>query len=450
LFERLAERLDAVWKRLRGHGVLTEKDLDEALREVRIALLEADVGFRVVRDFVARVRERALGQEVLQSLTPGQTVVKIVHEELTALMGGGQARLAAAPVPPTVILLVGLQGSGKTTTAAKLALHLLRQGRQPLLVAADLARPAAVEQLAILARQAGVPVVVPEPGEGPVEVAARGVERGRSLGRDPVIVDSAGRLHIDADLMEELRQVRARCRAHEVLLVVDSMTGQDAVNVAQGFSDGLGVDGVVLTKLDGDARGGAALSVRAVTGRPVKFVGVGEKLEALEPFHPERMASRILGMGDVLTLIERAQATIDQGQARAMEERLRKQTLSLDDFLEQLQAVRRLGPLDNLMQLIPGVGAARRLRGAQVDEAELTHVEAIIRSMTAEERRRPEIVDGSRKRRIALGSGTRVQDVNRLLRQFDEMRRLMRGLARGRQPGVPGGLPMGPRGRGRR
>jgi signal recognition particle subunit SRP54 len=449
VFESLAERLEGIWKRLRGRGALSERDVDEALREVRLALLEADVHFRVVRDLLARVRERAVGAEVLQSLTPGQQVVKIVHEELTNLMGGTQARLAVAPQPPTVVMLCGLQGSGKTTTAAKLAAWLQRQGRPTLLVAADLQRPAAVDQLQTLGRQAGAAVVVPQPGESPPEVAARGVAEAARSGAAYVVIDTAGRLHVDEALMAEIREVRRRAKPHEVLLVVDAMTGQDAVNVAKGFAEGLGIDGIVLTKLDGDARGGAALSVRAVTGKPVKFVTTGERLPALEPFHPDRIASRILGMGDVLSLIERAQAEVDAEAARKLGERLRKQTFTLEDFLQQMQQVRRMGPLEQLLGLLPGAGALKELRNARVDERELARLEAIIRAMTPEERRRPEIIDASRKRRIARGSGTRVQDVNRLLHQFEDIRKLLKGMARGRKlPALPGGLP--PFGRGGR
>jgi signal recognition particle subunit SRP54 len=450
LFESLAGRLDQVWKRLRGRGALSEHDVDEALREVRLALLEADVNFKVVRDFLAKVRERAIGDEVKKSLTPGQQVVKIVHDELTALMGGAGARIAQAPEPPTVILLCGLQGSGKTTTAAKLGAWLQRQGRRPLLVAADLQRPAAVEQLRTLGRQAGLPVLGPEAGggESPPDVAARALAEADRTAATHVIVDTAGRLHIDPDLMEEVRQVRQRCHAHEVLLVVDAMTGQDAVNVARGFSEGLGIDGIVLTKLDGDARGGAALSARAVTGKPIKFVTTGERLDALEPFHPERIASRILGMGDVLSLIERATAEVDAGAAQRMQERLRKQIFGLDDFLQQMQQVRRMGPLEQILGMLPGGRAMKALKNTQFDEKELGRVEAIIHSMTRDERRRPEIIDASRKRRIAAGSGTRVQDVNRLLRQFEDIRKLLKGMvnARGRMPALPG-APLPPFGR---
>ena len=423
-FEGLAEKLQSVFKRLRGKGKLSEADVEAALREVRLALLEADVHFKVVKDFIARVRERAVGQEVLASLTPAQQVIKIVHDELTRLMGGQQARLDLGGEPPVVILLVGLQGSGKTTTAAKLARQLARQGRQPLLVAADVYRPAAIEQLVTLGGQIGVPVYAPGPDRDPVEIARGGVEEARRRGRDVVLVDTAGRLHVDQQLMEELERIREEVRPREILLVVDAMTGQDAVNVAEEFHRRLGIDGVILTKLDGDARGGAALSVRAVTGRPIKFVGLGERVDQLEPFHPERMASRILGMGDVLSLIEKAQAAFDAEQARRFERKLREQRFDLEDFLEQLRQVRKLGPLDQLLAMIPGLGG--RVRDLSVDERELRRIEAIIQSMTPEERRHPEIINASRRRRIARGSGTRVQDVNRLLKQFAETQRLMK------------------------
>lgn len=445
MFESLTQRLDGVWQRLRGRGRLTPQDVDEALREVRLALLEADVHFKVVKDFVARVRERAVGDDVLQSLTPSQQVVKIVHEELCALMGTASARLATASQSPTIILLCGLQGAGKTTFAAKLAGWLARQGRHPLLAACDLQRPAAVEQLVINGRQVGVPVVGPESGDGPADVAARAVERARRLPADVVIVDTAGRSQADTDLMTELRAVRDRIRPHEVLLVLDALAGQDAVNVARGFADGIGVDGVALTRLDSDARGGAALSVRSVIDRPIKFIGTGERLEAIEPFHPERMASRILGMGDVLTLIERAEAAFDQNKAQEMQARVKTQGLTLEDFLEQLQAVRRMGPLEQVLGMIPGLGGKLRAAGGMpaVDEREIGRVEAIIRSMTPDERRRPEIINGSRRLRISRGSGTAVADVNRLLRQFEEIRKMLKGVAQGR---LPAGLgPVGAR-----
>ncbi|HEY8395131.1 MAG TPA: signal recognition particle protein [Thermaerobacter sp.] len=437
----MAEKLQAVFKRLRGKGKLTEADVEAALREVRLALLEADVNFKVVKEFISRVRERAVGQEVLASLTPAQQVIKIVHDELTQLMGGSHARLRLAGTPPTVVLMVGLQGSGKTTTAAKLARMLARQGRQPLLVAADVYRPAAIEQLVTLAGQVGVPAYAPGPDRDPVDIARGGVEEARRLGRDVVIIDTAGRLHVDEPLMQELERIRAAVQPHEILLVVDAMTGQDAVNVAEQFNSRLGIDGVVLTKLDGDARGGAALSVRAVTGKPIKFVGLGERVDQLEPFHPERMASRILGMGDVLSLIEKAQAAFDAEEARRLERKLREQRFDLEDFLEQLRQVRKMGPLDQLLGMIPGLGG--RVKDRAVDERELRRIEAIIQSMTPEERRHPEIINASRRRRIARGSGTRVQDVNRLLKQFAETQRLMKqltGAARKGRRGF-GGLP---------
>ncbi len=460
VFESLSQRLEQAWRRLRGRGRLTEADVDEALREVRLALLEADVHFQLVRDFVERVRAKAVGEEVLQSLTPAQQVVRIVHDELCALMGGTAAKLAVAPHPPTVILLCGLQGAGKTTFAAKLAGWLQRQGRRPLLVAADLQRPAAIEQLQINGARVGVPVVVPQPGQGPADVAAAGYEEARRLPADTVIIDTAGRSQADAALMAELRTVAARVHPHEVLLVLDAMAGQDAVNVARGFAEGIGVDGVVLTRLDSDARGGAALSVRAAIDRPVKFAGTGERLDAIEPFHPERMASRILGMGDVLTLIEKAEAAMDREQAAAMQKRLQTQGLTLEDFLEQLQAVRRMGPLEHVLGMLPALGPLRQFKqlagagGLQVDERELSRVEAIIRSMTPQERRHPDVIDGSRRRRIARGSGTAVQDVNRLLRQFEDVRRLWKGVTQGRLPpgispalvGGRGGGEGGPRG----
>ncbi|BDG60604.1 signal recognition particle protein [Caldinitratiruptor microaerophilus] len=454
VFESLSGRLQEVFRRLRGKGKLTEADVNDALREVRTALLAADVNFRVVKDFIARVRERAVGAEVLESLTPAQQVIKIVYEELTALMGGEHAKLSVAPKPPTVILLVGLQGSGKTTHAGKLAVHLRKQGRRPLLVAADVYRPAAVRQLQVLGEKAGVPVF--QMGQqDPVAIARAGVEHARSTGLDTVIVDTAGRLHVDDELMGELERIKAAVSPHEVLLVVDAMAGQDAVNVAEEFHRRLGIDGIILTKLDGDQRGGAALSVRAVTGRPIKFAGTGEKLDALEPFHPERMASRILGMGDVLTLIEKAQEAVDAEKAMALAKKLAKDQYTLEDFRDQLRQMRRLGPLEQILSMIPGLGRLRELQDLKVDEKELARVEAIINSMTVQERRHPEIIDGSRRRRIAAGSGTRVADVNRLLRQFEDTRRLMkqmssmeRTLARrgGKGPRLPGlgpGLPPG-------
>ncbi|MGB9919415.1 MAG: signal recognition particle protein [Moorellales bacterium] len=441
--QALTEKLQSIFQKLRGKGKLTEADVNAALREVRLALLEADVNYAVVKDFIEKVRSRAVGQEVMESLNPAQQVVKIVYDELTALMGGAPAGLKPPSKGPAIIMLVGLQGSGKTTTAAKLGLYLRRQGKQPLLVAADVRRPAAVEQLRILGERVNLPVFS-EAGADAVSVAKDGVREAERLGRDAVIVDTAGRLHIDSELMQELRQMREAISPSEVLLVVDAMTGQDAVNVAKSFHAELNVDGVILTKLDGDARGGAALSVKAVTGCPIKFVGTGEKLEGLEPFHPSRMASRILGLGDVLTLIEKAQAQVDAAKAAEMQKKLRRQEFTLEDFLEQLRQLRRLGSLEEVIGLLPGAMANRELKNLRLDEKELTRIEAIICSMTPEERSHPEIINASRKRRISRGSGTTVQDVNRLLKQFAETQKLLRQIAEatsGKKSFRPFGLP---------
>ncbi|MGE5587530.1 MAG: signal recognition particle protein [Clostridia bacterium] len=426
MFENLTARLQETFRRLRGKGKLSERDVDEALREVRIALLEADVNFKVVRDFIARVRERACGQEVMASLSPGQQVIKIVNSELTELMGGQEIRIQYSPKPPTVIMLVGLQGSGKTTTAAKLAHLLKRQGKHPLLVASDTRRPAAIRQLQVLGEKVGVDVVATREGDDAVRVAKQGVDRAEAVGRDVVIVDTAGRLHVDDELMDELARMKAQVNPAEVLLVVDAMTGQDAVNVAGTFNERLGLSGIILTKLDGDARGGAALSARAVTGKPIKFVGVGEKMESLEPFHPDRMASRILGMGDVLSLIEKAEAAYDETQARKLGEKIRSNEFTLEDFADQLRQMRKIGPLDEILSMIPGLGRIRGASELKVDEAQLNRVEAIVNSMTLEERRNPAIIDGSRRKRIARGSGTRIQDVNSVLRQFEQVREMLR------------------------
>lgn len=430
-FSNLTEKLQAVFQKLRGKGKLSEADVNAALREVRLALLEADVNYAVVKDFIEKVRVRAVGQEVMQSLTPAQQVIKIVYEELTALMGTSHAGLAQPSKGPAIIMLVGLQGSGKTTTAAKLALYLRRQGKRPFLVAADVRRPAAVEQLQVLGRQIQVPVYS-QAGTDAVTLARQGVAEAQRLGHDVVLIDTAGRLHIDAALMEELRAMCEAVAPTEILLVVDAMTGQDAVNVAKSFHAELGLDGIILTKLDGDTRGGAALSVRAVTGCPIKFTGVGEKLEALEAFYPSRMASRILGMGDVLTLIEKAQASVDAAQARELEKKLRQQEFTLEDFLAQLRQLRKMGPLEEIIGMLPGAGAVKELKNLRVDEKELTKIEAIICSMTPEERRFPHIINASRKRRISQGSGTTVQDVNRLLKQFAQTQKLLRQLAEAR------------------
>ncbi|MDK2931016.1 MAG: signal recognition particle subunit [Bacillota bacterium] len=426
MFENLTARLQETFRRLRGKGKLSERDVDEALREVRIALLEADVNFKVVRDFIARVRERACGQEVMASLTPGQQVIKIVNSELTELMGGRESKIQYSPKPPTVIMVVGLQGSGKTTTAAKLANLLKRQGKHPLLVASDTRRPAAIRQLQVLGEKVGVDVVATREGDDAVRVAKQGVARAAAIGRDVVIIDTAGRLHIDDELMDELARMKGEVNPSEVLLVVDAMTGQDAVNVAGTFNERLGLSGIILTKLDGDARGGAALSARAVTGRPIKFVGVGEKVESLEPFYPDRMASRILGMGDVLSLIEKAEAAYDEAKARKLAEKIRSNEFTLEDFADQLRQMRKIGPLDEILSMIPGLGRIRGLSDLKVDEGQLKRVEAIVNSMTLEERRNPAIIDGSRRKRIARGSGTRIQDVNSVLRQFEQVRDMLR------------------------
>lgn len=439
VFESLADKLQATFKKLRGRGKLSEKNVAEAMREVRMALLEADVNFKVVKDFVAKIKERAVGQEVMESLTPAQHVIKIVNEELTSLMGGTQSRITISSRPPTVIMLVGLQGAGKTTTAGKLALLLSKQSKRPLLVAADVYRPAAIKQLEVLGEQLDLPVFSMENNKSPVDIAQQAVDYALSHMRDIVIIDTAGRLHINQELMQELVSIKNTVRPHEILLVVDAMTGQDAVTVAETFNNDLGIDGVILTKLDGDARGGAALSVKAVTGQPIKFAGMGEKLDALEPFHPDRMASRILGMGDVLSLIEKAQTSIDLEQAKEMEKKLRKENFTLDDFLDQLQQVKKLGPLDQVLSMIPGMGNLKQLQDVKIDEKELAHTEAIIRSMTRAERRDPSIINGSRRKRIALGSGTKVQAVNKLLKQFAEARKMMKrfqGMQRGGKKGL--------------
>ncbi|NLJ80615.1 MAG: signal recognition particle protein [Firmicutes bacterium] len=424
-FQNLSSRLQGVLHRLRGKGRLNEKDVDESLREIRLALLEADVNFKVVRDFIAQIRERAVGHEVLGSLTPGQQVIRIVNEELTELMGGTQAKLSLASQPPTVVMIVGLQGSGKTTTAAKLANLFRGRGHRPLLVAADVYRPAAIKQLKVLGEQIEVPVF--SMGEAnPVDIAKGALSHARNNNNDLILIDTAGRLHIDQGLMSELVQIKETAQVHEILLVVDAMTGQDAVNVAQTFNQELDLGGLVLTKLDGDARGGAALSVKAVTGKPIKFVGVSEKIDGIESFHPDRMASRILGMGDMLTLIEKAVAAVDEEKAEKMAAKLQEAEFTLEDFQDQLEQMKQMGPLDQIMNLLPGIGNIKHLKGLEVDDSHLKKIEAIIASMTPEERRRPQIIKGSRRRRIALGSGTRVQDVNRLLKQYNQTRQMLK------------------------
>ena len=429
-FEGLAERLQGTLNKLRGKGKVSEADVKEAMREVRLALLEADVNFRVVKEFVAKVRERAVGQEVMESLTPGQQVIKVVNEELSALMGGEHSKIAHAQKPPTVVLMVGLQGAGKTTTTGKLA-NLLRKkhNRNPLLVAADVYRPAAIKQLETLGQQLDMPVFSMGDKVSPVEIAKNALKKAEEDHHDYVLIDTAGRLHIDDDLMGELEEIKAIAAPDEILLVVDAMTGQDAVNVAESFNEKLGITGVVLTKLDGDTRGGAAISIKAVTGTPIKFAGMGEKIDALEPFHPERMASRILGMGDVLTLIEKAQTNVDEKKAKELERKMLSNDITFDDFLEQLNQVKSMGPLDELLSMMPGAGKMKGLKNAQVDDKQLAHVEAIVQSMTKEEKQNPTILNASRRRRIAKGSGTSVQEVNRLIKQFGEMKKMMKQMA---------------------
>ncbi len=436
IFENLADRLQETFKKLRGHGKLTADDVNATMREIRIALLEADVNFKVVKDFIKKIKERAVGQEVLESLTPAQAVIKIVNEELTALMGQTQSHINISPKPPTIIMMVGLQGAGKTTSAGKLGLMFKKQGKHPLMVAADIYRPAAIKQLQVLGQQIGIPVFAKEDCKDAVRIATEAIAHAHSHANDIVIIDTAGRLHIDEHLMQELKSIKENVKPHEILLVVDAMTGQDAVNVAESFNNDLGLDGVVLTKMDGDARGGAALSVKAVTGCPIKFVGAGEKLEALEPFYPDRMASRILGMGDVLTLIEKAQTAFDAEEAKKMEKALRKNEFTLDDFLSQLNQVRKLGSFENILGMIPGMGGLKKkLDGVDIDMngKEIKHIEAIIRAMTPAEKRNTKIINGSRRKRIAMGSGTKVQEVNKLLKQFDEMKKMMKKMSNMKQ-----------------
>ncbi len=424
MFDNLSDRLQDIFKRLRGHGKLSEKQVDEMMREVRLALLGADVNFKVVKEFVGRVRERAVGEDVLRSLTPAQQVIKIVDEELTELLGSTNEKINFSSRPPSMIMLVGLQGSGKTTATAKLAVHLKNQGRHPMMIAADIYRPAAIDQLEKLGEQVGVEVYSDRSATPGVIVKA-GMKKAEKEGLDTVIVDTAGRLHIDEEMMKELVHIKKDYDPGETLLVVDAMTGQDAVNVAQAFNEEVGFDGIILTKLDGDARGGAALSIKTVTGKPVKFASVGEKMGDLEPFYPDRMASRILGMGDMLTLIEKAQTSYDEEKAQELERKLRKQQFTLEDFLDQMEQLKKMGPLDQILGMIPGISASK-LKGLQVDEGQIKRVEAIIQSMTPEERRKPQVIGASRKQRIARGSGTSTQDVNRLLQQFQQMQKLMK------------------------
>ncbi|AZO95594.1 signal recognition particle protein [Halocella sp. SP3-1] len=431
VFQGLAEKLQDTFKKLRGKGKLSEKDVKAALKEVKLALLEADVNYKVVKNFIKKIEIRAVGHEVLASLTPGQQVIKIVNNELTELMGGSKSALSFADSPPTVIMLVGLQGSGKTTSTGKLAKSLKQDGKRPAMIAADIYRPAAIKQLQVLGDRLDLPVFTMGDQSSPVDIAKAGISFAQSNNNDVVIIDTAGRLHVDEEMMDELKSIRQEVKPDEILLVVDAMTGQDAVKVANKFDDLLGINGVILTKLDGDARGGAALSVKAVTGKPIKFVGMGEKLDALEVFHPDRMASRILGMGDVLSLIEKAEASIDAEKAMELEEKLKQNEFTLEDFLDQMEQVRNMGPLDQIMGMIPGLSGAGQLKNLQVDEKQLDHITAIINSMTPEERRKPDKINGSRRKRIAGGSGTSIQDVNRLLKQFKQTKKMMKQFSGG-------------------
>lgn len=439
MLEELSQKLEATFKRLRGYGKLTEANISESLKEIRRALLEADVNYKVVKDFVLTVQEKAIGQDVLTSVTPGQMIVKIVHDEMVSLLGTSTMEIKTAGIPPSIIMLAGLQGSGKTTFAAKLAAYLRKRGRKPMLVAADVYRPAAIQQLKVLGQSLDIPVYDEGLGD-PLSICANAVGESRRRLSDTIILDTAGRLHIDSDMMNELSRIKGRVRPHEILFVADGMTGQDAVNTAKEFSDRLDFDGVVLTKMDGDARGGAALSIRSVTGKPIKFMGVGEKMDAIEQFHPDRLASRILGMGDVVSLVEKAQDTIDQKEAEKLEEKLRRAEFTLEDFLSQLQQIKKMGSLESLLSMIPGVG--NQLKNANVDESAFVRTEAIINSMTLRERRNPQILNGSRRKRIARGSGTRVQDVNQLMNQFGQMKKMIKQM-KGKGSRGPARMPFG-------
>ncbi len=427
-FEGLAEKLQNTLKKLRGAGKLSEKDVKDAMREVKMALLEADVSFKVVKEFITKVTERAVGQEVLDSLTPGQQVIKIVNEQMTELMGNTNSKIIFSPKPPTILMMVGLQGAGKTTTCGKLGLLLKKQGKNPLLVAGDVYRPAAIKQLQVVGSQVGIEVFAMGDKVSPVDISKAAAAHALKNGNDVVIIDTAGRLHINEELMDELADIKENVKPTEILLVVDSMTGQDAVNVAESFNEKLGIDGVILTKLDGDTRGGAALSVKAITGKPIKFAGMGEKLNELEPFHPDRMASRILGMGDVLSLIEKAQSAFDEKKAIELERKIRTQQFTFDDFLDQLQQMKKMGPLSSVLEMLPGMNPSK-LKGMEVDDKELVKVEAIIRSMTKKERHNPDIINGSRRKRIAAGSGTSIQDVNRVMKNFEQSKKMMKQFA---------------------
>ncbi|MBE6112710.1 MAG: signal recognition particle protein [Peptococcaceae bacterium] len=439
-FDGLGDKLQDIFKRMKGQGKITEKDLKAVMREVKVALLEADVNYKVVKQFIDKVNSRAVGEEVMESLTPGQQVVKIVHDELTELLGGKQSKLTISPKPPTVIMMVGLQGSGKTTTSGKLGRLLKKQGKRPLLTACDVYRPAAIKQLQVLGEQLDIPVFTLGDKISPVDIAKGAIEHAKTKGNDVVILDTAGRLHIDEVLMEELKNIKAVAEPTEILLVVDSMVGQDAVNVADSFNELLDITGVVLTKLDGDTRGGAALSIKSITGKPIKFAGMGEKLDALEPFHPDRMASRILGMGDVMTLIEKAQENIDQQKAEEMQKKMLKAEFTLEDYLEQMDQIKNMGSISNMLEMMPGM-SKNKLKDIQVSDRDLAQTKAIILSMTPAERRNPKIINGSRRKRIAAGSGMKVQDVNRLIKQYEQSQMLLKqfsGMATGKK-GKKGG-----------
>ncbi len=435
MFDNLGSRFNEVFKKIKGHGTLTEENIQGALKDVRLSLLEADVNYKVVKDFVNRVKEKALGEDTLKGINPGQQFVKLVHDELVELLGGTNARLTKAVRNPTVIMLAGLQGAGKTTFAAKLAKYLKKQNEKPYLVAADVYRPAAMKQLMVLGESIDVPVFTIENGKDAVKICTDGLEAAKAANATYVILDTAGRLHIDEELMNEVAEIKKLARPQEILLVVDSMTGQDAVNVAEKFNSILNIDGVVLTKLDGDTRGGAALSIKAVVGKPIKFVGVGEKLDDIELFHPDRLVSRILGMGDIVSLVERAQDTIDEDEAKRLEEKIKKQSFDLEDFLKQLQQIKKMGSITKLLQMIPGVGQLGDLAPA---EKEMKKIEAIIQSMTKQERRKPEVIDASRKKRISKGSGTSVPEVNKLLKQFEQMKKMMKMFSGGGFPAMKG------------
>ena len=446
-FEGLANRLQGVFDKLRGKGKLSEEDVTEALREVRLALLEADVNFKIVKDFIAKIKEQAVGQEVMKSFTPGMVVVDIVNKELTALMGGLQAKLARSNRPPTVIMMVGLQGAGKTTMTGKLAKHLQKANHRPLLIAADIYRPAAIKQLQVLGEQIKVPVFALGDQVSPVQIASQGLQHAKEHGHDYVLIDTAGRLHVDEALMEELQQIKAVAKPDEILIVVDAHTGQEGVNVAESFHKQLELTGVIITKMDSDTRGGAALSIKAVTGCPIKFVGTGEKVDAIEPFYPDRMASRILGMGDVLTLIEKAQAGIDLEKAKEMERKMRSAEFTFDDFIDQMEQMKKLGPLDQLLDMLPGANKMKGMKDIKVDDKQMNRVVAIVHSMTKEERRKPEILNFSRRKRLAAGSGTTVTEVNRFIKQFEDMRKMMKQLSGMMGPKGPKG-PLGRLGKG--